>query len=198
MWILSEAVGSGKQGVILVSPSAASPGFPLASALGKQRGWRLHAVMWVLRCITSFQVHPAECTMRSLTWSHAVRAASGAGEMIHRLTCPHPPCRSQTCAPAPRWTCSQSDTTGPYRGVAQTHWLSCGLKSSKAAMTTCRKSGASFSAGQRLEQASNQPRGGVVGGWGRGGGPSPCKSALPCNLCWPWNWGLQAANFSLQ
>ena len=90
MWILSEAMGSGKQGVILVSPSAASPGSPLASALGKQRGWRLHAVVWVLRCITSFRVHPAKCKMRSLTWSHAVWAASwglGNDARAHLVTC---------------------------------------------------------------------------------------------------------------
>lgn len=67
---------SGKQGMIPVSPSAASPGAPLASALGRQQGWRLHVVLWVLRCIMRFRVHPAEREMRGLSWSHMVQAAS--------------------------------------------------------------------------------------------------------------------------
>lgn len=86
MWILSEAVGSGKQGVIPVSPSAASPGSPLASALGKQWGWRLHVVLWVLRCITSFWVHPAERKSAASPGHSSPSSLPGLGETMHRLT----------------------------------------------------------------------------------------------------------------
>ena len=230
MWILSEAVGSGKQGVIPVSPSAASPGAPLASALGKQWGWRLHVVLWVLRCITSFRVHPAERESAASPNHSSPSSLPGLGETMHRLTWstlglglrstshalvqPHAPVRSRVLSHVEWWqfvlsTSSLSVTNlRPWAQVnLQPVWHDSSLQGCSPDLLTflwaqkqqSRKSGASFRAGQRLEQASNQPRGGVVGGWGRGGGPSPSKSAIPCSLCWPWNSGdfrLQTCHYS--
>lgn len=125
MWILSEAVESGKQGMIPVSPSAASPGAPLASALGRQRGWRLQIVLWVLRCIMRFRVHPAGANARPLLFTHGQAASPGQGK---RCTDSHLSTRG--LGPPPMLSSSLTHRCGVGCGVMQSGGSLCSPMSS--------------------------------------------------------------------